>query len=107
MNDLDLNGMQAAHAFEPHGARCLAPVQQAVRVGHVAVNRIDGLDVRGVRGVDHPHPCVERFSPGRRFRHTQVGGVVFQANRDSGNALGRGRDGESILDAERRLQDGH
>ena len=65
MNDLDLNGMQAAHAFEAHGAGSLAPAQQAVGVGHVAVDRIDGLHVRGVSSVDHPLARVERFrAPG-------------------------------------------
>ena len=53
MDDFDLDGMQAAHAFESHGARRFSPAQQPVGVGNVAVHRIDGLHVRGVSGVDH------------------------------------------------------
>src|SRR5271165_5983739 len=107
MNDLDLNGMQAAHAFESHGARSLAPTLQAVAVGNVAVNRIDGLYMRGMRSIDHPLTCVERLAPAGRLHHAEIGGVVLQPNRDARNALRGRRDSERILDAEGRFQDRH
>ena len=67
MNDLDLHGMNATHAFKAHGARGLTPAEQAVGVGNVAVNRIDGLDVRRVRGIHHPLTRVERLVAGGVF----------------------------------------
>ena len=50
--------MDASHAFETHGPRCFAPVQKPVRVADIAEDRIDGLNPRGVRSVDHPHACI-------------------------------------------------
>src|SRR5271157_6561606 len=99
MNLLNLHGMDAPHAFKSHGARSFAPAQQALRIRDVAVNRIDRLNVRRMSRVHYSLAGVQRFTTGRRLHHSEVGGVVFKSNGESGDAVRSGRDGEGVLDA--------
>src|SRR5271157_905603 len=107
MDGFNLDGMQAAHPFEAHGARRLTPAQQSFGVSDVAVNRIDGLHSGSVCGIYHSLARVKRFRSLGRPSHAEIGGVVFQSDSDTGDTVRRGRDGEGILDTECRLQDWH
>ncbi len=81
--------------------------EQAVHIGDVAEDGVDGLNVRGMRGVDDALTGVERLATRGSLHHAEVGGVIFEADSEGGDSVGRGCDGEGILDAESGLKNRH
>src|SRR5664279_630868 len=107
MNDLDLHGMDAAHAFEAQGASGCSPALETCRVGNIAEYGVDRLYPRCMGGVNHTLSGIERLVACSRLRYAEVSRVVFEANGKGGDAVGGRCDGEGILDAKSRLQNRH
>ncbi len=61
----------------------------------------------GPCGVHQPRARVEGLCAVHRLLDAQVRRVVLQSDREGHDGVRGGRDGEGVLHAERRLQDGH
>src|SRR6266576_1013507 len=99
--------MDATHAFEAQGTGIFSPTLQSVYVGNITEDGVDGLDSGGFRSVDQTRASVERLVAFRCAGHSQISGVVFEADGECYYVVGRGRDGSGVLDSLRRFENGH
>ena len=96
MNQRNLSGMNAAHAFEPKRPRTLGPAPQSVHITYVAKNGIDGLHSQRPRCVHQARAGVERFAAFHCLDRAQVGGVVFEPDSERHHILAGLCDGDAF-----------
>src|SRR5579862_1145179 len=103
----NLHRVDTSHAFEAESAGVQTPGPQAIEITDVTEYRIDCLDPGGVGHVDDALAGIVRFSSDRGLHDAEVGGVIFEPDRNGSDLLAGFRDGKSVLDSQCRLQYWH
>ena len=70
--------MDAAHSFETQGPGSFHIFPEPLHVGHIRIDRIDGLNAGCLTGIDQPGPGIKRLFARFGATYTQVGGVILQ-----------------------------
>src|SRR5581483_5821552 len=107
MNDGNLRGMNASHAFEAHGPGAQRPSPQAFKISYIAEDRIDRLNASRMGGIDYSRAGIETFRSRWRFGDAEISRVILQPNSDSRDAFAGFRNRESILNSQSRFKNWH